>query len=92
VTNWLFAILTSCGGIAVLAALVALRRGNIARGLSRAARAAAVDNYRRTRDKADLGLICPVCRAAAEPTCDTQDQYRCLQCGHRFVDALHLWT
>ncbi|MBI3864853.1 MAG: hypothetical protein HY290_23500 [Planctomycetia bacterium] len=91
-SNWLFAILVSCGGIAALAALAWLRRGNIARGLSRAAAATAVDDYRRTRDKADLGLICPVCRGAAEPMCDTRDEYRCVQCGHLFADAPHLWT
>jgi len=89
VTNWLFAILSSCVGVA---ALVALRRWNIARERSRVAGAAAVDDYRRARDKADLGIICPVCRAAAEPLCGTQDQYRCVQCGHWFVDALHWWT
>jgi|GEM_PF-6441619 len=91
-TNWLFAILISCGGIAVLTALVALRRSNIARERSHAAGAAAVDDYRRARDKADLGLNCPVCRAAAEPMCGTHDQYGCVHCGHRFVDALHWWT
>jgi rubredoxin len=81
-------------GIAVVAALIVLvrvRSGNTGRGNRRAAAAAAVDDYRRKRDKADLGLMCPVCRAVAEPIADTRDRYRCIACGHEFGADLHEW-
>jgi DNA-directed RNA polymerase subunit RPC12/RpoP len=84
-------VLTAIGGIAVVAAVVALRRRNVARGESRAAAAAAVDHYRRTRDKADLGLMCPACGGVAEPMCDTHDRYRCVECAGEFIAKRHEW-
>jgi DNA-directed RNA polymerase subunit RPC12/RpoP len=77
--------------IAALVVLVRVRSGNTGRGNRRAAAAAAVDDYRRKRDKADLGLMCPVCRAIAEPISDTRDRYRCVGCGHEFGADLHEW-
>jgi DNA-directed RNA polymerase subunit RPC12/RpoP len=85
-------VLMTIGGIAVaVAAIAALRKRNVANGECRAAAAETVDAYRRARDKADLGLVCPVCSGVAEPMRDTQDQYRCVQCGHEFVDVLNWW-
>jgi len=84
-------VLTVIGGIAVVAAVVALRRRNMARGESRAAAAAAVDHYRRTRDKADLGLMCPACGGVAEPMSDTDDRYRCVECAGEFIAKRHEW-
>lgn len=87
-------LLVTLGGIAAVAAifvLVRVRSRNQGRGNRRAAAAAAVDDYRRKRDKADLGLMCPVCRAVAEPIADTRDRYRCVGCGHEFGADLHEW-
>ncbi len=83
-------VLITIGGIAVVvAAIAALRKRNMAIGECRAAATEAVDAYRRARDRADLGLFCPVCSGVADPMDDTQDQYRCVQCGHEFVDVRH---
>jgi DNA-directed RNA polymerase subunit RPC12/RpoP len=79
------------GGIAVLALLVTLRMRNVTKGKDRAAAATAVDDYRRTRDKADLGRVCPVCGGVAEPIGDTYDRYRCAGCGHEFRAESHEW-
>jgi hypothetical protein len=79
------------GGIAALAVLVRLRKRNVATGNDRAAAAAAVDDYRRTRDKADLGRVCPVCGGTAEPIGDTHDGYCCAGCGHQFRSEMHEW-
>jgi DNA-directed RNA polymerase subunit RPC12/RpoP len=79
------------GGIAVLAVLVTLRMRNVATGKDRAAAATAVDDYRRTRDKADLGRVCPVCGGLAEPIGDTHDRYHCAGCGHEFTADMHEW-
>jgi hypothetical protein len=84
-------ILMTVGGLAVLVALAVLRRGNMARGKGRAEAAAATDDYRRTRDKADLGLVCPGCGAVAEPLGDTHDRYRCVGCGNQFTAESHEW-
>jgi len=87
-------LIFTLGGIAAVAALFMLLRVRIrnkASGNRRAAAAAAVDDYRRQRDKADLGLMCPICRAVAEPISDTRDCYRCVSCGHEFGAGLHEW-
>ena len=84
-------VLTALGGIAVFAAVVVLRKRNLARGESRAAAAEAVNRYRRTRDKADLGLMCPACGGVAEPLCDTHDRYRCVDCAGEFIAERHEW-
>ena len=84
-------VLTALGVIAVFAAVAALRRRNVARDESRAAAAAAVDRYRRTRDKADLGLMCPACGGVAEPMTDTHDRYRCVDCAGEFIAKPHEW-
>jgi len=83
--------LAGIGAVAALIVLVRVRTGNTGRGNRRAAAAAAVDDYRRQRDKADLGLMCPVCRGVAEPISDTPDRYRCVGCGHEFGADLHEW-
>jgi len=84
-------VLMTVGGIAVVLAVVALRKRNLAKGERRAAAAEAVDDYRRARDKADLGLVCPVCRGVAEPMGDTHDRYGCVACGHQFTAERHEW-
>jgi hypothetical protein len=84
-------VLMAIGGAAVFAAAVALRKRNVARGETRAAAAAAVDDYRRTRDKADLGLMCPACGGVAEPMGDTLDRYRCVDCAGEFIAKRHEW-
>ena len=86
-----FHVWTAIGGIAVCAAVVALRKRNMARGDRRAAAAAAVHDYRRTRDKADLGLMCPACGGVAEPMADTYDRYRCAGCAGEFTAERHEW-
>ncbi len=85
-------VLITVGGITVAAAAVAaLRKRNLAKGECRAAAAEAVDDYRRARDKADLGLVCPVCGGMAEPIGDTHDRYGCIACGHQFAAERHEW-
>ena len=84
-------VVTAIGAIAVIAAVVALRRRNVARGESRAAAAAAVHDYRRTRDKADLGQMCPACGGVAEPMCGTHDRYHCVECAGEFIAERHEW-
>ena len=79
------------GAISVLTLLFLLRRSNLASGLRRTVAAAAVDDYRRQRDKADLSLLCPACGALAEPLRQTRDRYCCVACGHQFRAALHEW-
>ena len=84
-------VLMTIIGVAVLAALVSLRRSNMARGKGQAEAAAATDDYRRTRDKADLGIVCQGCGAVAEPLGDTHDRYRCVACGQQFTAESHEW-
>jgi len=77
--------------IAVLALLLLVRRSNLANGARRSAAAAAIDDYRRTRDKADLGTLCPDCGSLAEPLEDTRNCYGCIACGLRFSGQAHEW-
>lgn len=84
-------VLMAIGGIVVFAAMAVLRKRNLASRECRAAAAAAVNHYRRTRDKADLGLVCPACGAVAEPMCDTHDRYRCVGCKRQFTAERHEW-
>jgi DNA-directed RNA polymerase subunit RPC12/RpoP len=77
--------------IAVLAPLLLLRRRNLATGRRRSAAAAATDDYRKSRDKADLGLLCPACGGVAEPLRQTHDCYSCVACGHQFRAERHEW-
>ena len=84
-------VLMTIGGVTLFVALGAFRKRILAKGKCRAAAAAAVDDYRRTRDKADLGLVCPACGAVAEPMGDTHDRYCCVGCGHAFTAERHEW-
>jgi hypothetical protein len=87
-------ILITIGGIVTIAALtllLLLRRSNLASGRRRSDAAAATDDYRRSRDKADLGLLCTACGGVAEPLRQTHDCYSCVACGHQFRAGRHEW-
>jgi hypothetical protein len=78
-------------GIAALGLVFWVRRTNLASRRAQSAVAAAIDDYRRRRDKADLGLVCPVCRAVADPLPGTHDRYRCTVRGEQFAAEFHEW-